>query len=106
LCDRFDIDRSNRTLHGALIDCELLGDVYLALTRGQDSLLIDIGSDTAAGGQYNSKPRRERKKPLKVLAAAEQELEQHTAYLADLDKSTKGDCLWLKMTSTVDAVSS
>lgn len=106
LCDRFDIDRSNRTLHGALIDCELLGDVYLALTRGQDSLLIDMGGDNAAGGQYSNKPRRERKNPLKILPADEQELEQHATYLADLDKSTKGDCLWLKMTSTADAVSS
>ena len=46
LCDRFEIDRSARTLHGALIDCELLSDVYLAMTRGQESLVMDIVDNT------------------------------------------------------------
>lgn len=104
LCDRFDIDRSNRTLHGALIDCELLGDVYLALTRGQDSLLIEAGNDDAVGS-VDRRPRRERKRALKVLPATAQELEQHASYLADLDKSTKGACLWLKLAAEPDVSS-
>ena len=103
LCDRFEIDRSNRTLHGALIDCELLGDVYLALTRGQDSLLMDFGSHSHGGASHGGKPRRECKAAPRVRYATEQELAQHADYLADLDKNTKGDCLWLKMTKPDDA---
>jgi DNA polymerase-3 subunit epsilon len=62
LCDRFDIDRSNRTLHGALIDCELLSEVYLWMTRGQESLVMDIDVDAGStqGGdiQFERKPCR------------------------------------------------
>lgn len=93
LCDRFEIDRSGRTLHGALIDCELLSEVYLAMTRGQDSLLIDFvpaddGSGTAAGAA------RKARGPLKVLLPDEAELAAHAAYLDTLDKTIKGTCLW------------
>lgn len=93
LCDRYEIDRSNRVLHGALIDCELLAEVYLCLTRGQDSLLIDFGGagESADGGlSLQSRPRG----PLKVLAPSAGELAEHAAYLDTLDKSVKGQCLW------------
>lgn len=93
LCDRFEVDRSNRVLHGALIDCELLAEVYLCLTRGQDSLLIDFGGATPADGvgqNLIAKPRG----PLKVVAPTEEELAEHAAYLDTLDKAVKGPCLW------------
>lgn len=93
LCDRYEIDRSNRTLHGALIDCELLAEVYLCLTRGQDSLLIDFGGgaeSAGAGLALQSRPRG----PLKVLLPSAEELAEHAAYLDTLDKSVKGQCLW------------
>lgn len=93
LCDRFEVDRSNRVLHGALIDCELLAEVYLCLTRGQDSLLIDFGAATSSGGLGQgllAKPRG----PLKVLVPTEEELAEHAAYLDTLDKAVKGQCLW------------
>ena len=96
LCDRFEVDRSNRTLHGALIDCELLGEVYLSMTRGQNSLLVDAeeaepeACDTPLQfAAYQG--------PLKVVQASAEELESHQAYLADLDKGTKGACVWLKL---------
>ncbi|AOY00340.1 DNA polymerase III subunit epsilon [Jeongeupia sp. USM3] len=98
LCDRFEIDRSGRTLHGALIDCELLAEVYLALTRGQDSLLIDFaGGDAgdAAALFGRGKPR----KPLLVAGVPADDLAQHEAYLDVLDKSVKGTCLWRALTA-------
>lgn len=93
LCDRFEVDRSNRVLHGALIDCELLAEVYLCLTRGQDSLLIDFGgasSVESVSQNVAAKPRG----PLKVLLPSEDELAEHAAYLDALDKAVKGACLW------------
>ncbi|WP_174874711.1 DNA polymerase III subunit epsilon [Vogesella oryzae] len=93
LCDRFEIDRSNRTLHGALIDCELLAEVYLWMTRGQESLMMDIGYGDNADGSSSQGYRFERK-PLTVLAASAEELAAHQEYLDTLDKSVKGTCLW------------
>ncbi|WP_028453417.1 DNA polymerase III subunit epsilon [Chitinilyticum aquatile] len=92
LCDRYEIDRSNRVLHGALIDCELLSEVYLAMTRGQDSLLIDFhGVDDADGSGAG---RRLQGVPLIVSQPSAEELAAHQAYLDELDKIVKGDCLW------------
>ncbi len=93
LCDRFEVDRSNRILHGALIDCELLAEVYLCLTRGQDSLLIDFGGNTPADTGLQNKVAKPRG-PLKVLVPTAEELAEHAAYLDALDKSVKGQCLW------------
>ncbi|WP_024301750.1 DNA polymerase III subunit epsilon [Pseudogulbenkiania sp. MAI-1] len=92
LCDRFEIDRSNRTLHGALIDCELLGEVYLWMTRGQNSLVMDIDLD--AGGGAELAALEFERKPIKVIRASEEELSAHAAYLDELDKAVKGTCLW------------
>lgn len=94
LCDRFEVDRSNRTFHGALIDCELLCEVYLAMTRGQESLLMDIepiqsergGPALALSG--GARPR--------VQLASAEETALHESYLDGLDKAVKGSCLWRK----------
>ena len=93
LCDRFEIDRSNRTFHGALIDCELLAEVYLWMTRGQESLMMDIGYGEGSDGGTSQGFKFERK-PLTVLAATAEELAAHQEYLDALDKSVKGSCLW------------
>ncbi len=91
LCKRYAVDNSNRTLHGALLDAELLADVYIAMTRGQDSLLIDVSepaeTHTDATGTLP-------KVALRVLRANEDELAAHAALLADIDKESKGACLW------------
>ncbi|HEY6095044.1 MAG TPA: DNA polymerase III subunit epsilon [Gallionellaceae bacterium] len=94
LCDRYMIDNSHRTLHGALLDTELLAEVYLAMTRGQESLLGDeLGShdeqDAATGEMVRVAVR--------VLRASEEELAQHEQQLADIDKASKGQCLWKQL---------
>ncbi|TJZ73315.1 DNA polymerase III subunit epsilon [Chitiniphilus eburneus] len=94
LCDRYEIDRSGRTLHGALIDCELLSEVYLAMTRGQDSLLIDFLSDGGSGDAAADKARRDARKPRLIIQPSAAEIAAHGAYLDEMDKIIKGDCLW------------
>ena len=95
LCDRYQIDNSHRTLHGALLDTELLAEVYLSMTRGQESLLGD-GSDEEeeqAAALSGDTPRL----AVRVLFATEEELAQHAQQLADIGKASKGACLWKQM---------
>lgn len=95
LCDRFGVDRSGRTFHGALIDCALLGDVYLAMTRGQESLMMEV-SNTPEQEQtvITSVIKPSERVPLPVLLAEEQELMAHQAYLNLLDKKAGKPCVW------------
>jgi len=95
LCDRYQIDNSHRTLHGALLDTELLAEVYLGMTRGQESLLGEENSD-ADGVQFNAAGEAIHLS-VRVLPANEEELALHAAQLADIDKSSKGACLWQKL---------
>ncbi|OON63143.1 DNA polymerase III subunit epsilon [Massilia sp. KIM] len=91
LCDRYEISNAHRKLHGALLDAELLADVYLAMTRGQNSLTMDVEVESSAGGELiDVGPLGE----IIVVAAAAEELALHEAVLADLDKSMKGSCVW------------
>ncbi|MCS4533098.1 DNA polymerase III subunit epsilon [Neisseria montereyensis] len=92
LCNRFDVDRSKRVYHGALIDCELLGEVYLAMTRGQFDLMADGGSEEAE--QVHAVAEIKRPARLKVIQADETESSAHEAYLDALDKAVGGVCLW------------
>ena len=92
LCDRLGVDNSSRTLHGALLDAELLADVYINMTRGQDALLMD-GEETAAEGQELVVVDL-RQFELPVLLANEQEVLVHESALQDLDKASKGKTLW------------
>lgn len=93
LCDRFEIDRSNRTLHGALIDCELLANVYLAMTRGQHSLQME--EDETEILLASSKLKRP--EHMKILKATEEELHTHQKYLDKLDKASGGSCLYRQL---------
>jgi len=97
LCDRYQIDNSHRTMHSALLDTELLAEVYLAMTRGQDSLLGD-GSDEREE-QAAALPGGMPRLAVRVLFATEEELAQHAQQLADIDKASKGACLWKQMES-------
>lgn len=90
LCERFEIDNSARTMHGALLDCELLAEVYLALTRGQDSL--DIG--LAAQLQANTATSLTRPANLKILRATLEELQQHSIIIEGLQKASGGKAVW------------
>ena len=93
LCDRYQIDNSKRTLHGALLDANLLAEVYLAMTRGQDSLIIDM----APAPQVAAATRLAAGKlELVVISASAEELAEHEKQLAELDKASKGATLWRK----------
>ena len=92
LCDRLEVDNSGRTLHGALLDAELLADVYINMTRGQDALLMEVESHDH---QSNNAERVDlRNYQLPVITASEQELSHHEAVLAQLDKSSSGNTIW------------
>lgn len=92
LCDRYQVDNSRRTLHGALLDTELLAEVYLAMTRGQDSLLDegdDDGDERSAALELGAA-----RPPLRVVLPTEEELAAHAQQLEDIAKASKGGCLW------------
>jgi DNA polymerase-3 subunit epsilon len=96
LCKAFEVDNSARELHGALLDAEILADVYLAMTGGQTDLNLHNNAQrgNANGpGDVQHKPIKNRR-PLKVLTAKADELEQHQQRLA-LVKNEGGKCLWL-----------
>lgn len=88
LCRHFGIDNSRRTLHGALLDAELLADVYMAMTRGQESLMMTLDkpeqTDVDVAPKINA--------PILVKQATADEQAAHEAYLAGLAKS--GNCIW------------
>jgi len=92
LCDRLGVDNSGRTLHGALLDAELLADVYINLTRGQEALLMDISDDQP---QHQSvTPIDLSSYQLPVLRANSQELTLHEDVLKQLDKASGGKTVW------------
>ena len=99
LCDRLEVDNSGRTLHGALLDAELLADVYINLTRGQDALLIDTGPTdvaTITTVQVDLSTFM-----LPVIEASAQECEAHAVVLKELDKSSNGKTIWQKAAETM-----
>lgn len=96
LCKRYAVDNSQRELHGALLDAEILADVYLLMTGGQVNLNINDQSNSETGEiTKNSQIRRlpEQRTPLKVIAANEQELANHHKKLKAI-KSASGHCVW------------
>ena len=103
LCDRLGVDNSGRTLHGALLDAELLADVYINLTRGQDALLIaDDVQDGGTGPQTVQIDLRGIVLP--VLRASEAELAGHEEVLAQIDKASGGKTIWRTFESGEKAV--
>jgi DNA polymerase-3 subunit epsilon len=93
LCDRYGISNAHRVLHGALLDAELLAEVYLSMTRGQNSLTMDLGTEeevNAGDGKLELAPLSE----VIVLAASEDELALHEDVLNQLDKEARGSCVW------------
>jgi DNA polymerase-3 subunit epsilon len=94
LCERYGIDNSARTLHGALLDANLLAEVYLAMTRGQDSLVMDIESAPAL---VDAVRHATGNLDLVVIQASAEELAAHALQLADLDKASRGACVWSRL---------
>ena len=94
LCGRLEVDNSGRTLHGALLDAELLADVYINMTRGQDALLIEVETEDETV-TTREVPRIDLSSiVLPILVASEEEVAAHEAVLAQLDKSTGGKTIW------------
>jgi DNA polymerase-3 subunit epsilon len=95
LCSRYEIDNAHRTLHGALLDTELLAEVYFAMTRGQESLL---GDERAPATRTLAVLSTDASRPkLRVLQPDVAELAEHAQQLADIDKASKGKCLWMQL---------
>jgi len=92
LCERFSISNEHRTLHGALLDAQLLAEVYLAMTRGQEDLTIDLIDYTVnhdAASQPKALPTK-----LKLMAASAEDCKAHEQILADIAKASKKDPVW------------
>lgn len=95
LCDRLGVDNSSRTLHGALLDAELLADVYINLTRGQDALLVDLDADEGAAMRSEANARIDFSTfALGVLPASDEEVSAHEVILQQLDKACGGKAVW------------
>ncbi len=98
LCRRLEVDNSNRTLHGALLDAGLLAEVYVRLTRGQDSLVIDAGAASSASGGAASEPLTSLDAfALYAVTVGDDERSAHEAVLAELDKASGGKTVWRRM---------
>ena len=93
LCKRYEVDASGRTLHGALLDAELLADVYLAMTGGQVSLTLDGGDEGGAGAGGPVRARRSGT-PLPVIEPTAEEQAAHEAMLQTLDEAAGAPCRW------------
>lgn len=95
LCNRYEIDNTHRSLHGALLDTELLAEVYFAMTRGQESLLGEdappVMRQPAVLSTADSRVK------LNVLLPSEEELAHHAQQLIAIDKASRGTCLWKSM---------
>jgi len=92
LCDRLYVDNSSRSLHGALLDAELLADVYINMTRGQEALLMETDAEVDEVGSVTIVDLRVFDLP--VLQASEAEREAHAQVLRELDKASGGKVLW------------
>ena len=104
LCERFGVDNAHRSVHGALLDAQLLAEVYLTMTRGQETLTIDMAPPTAvAGGASGAAADLAGTRPApRTIAPTAAELAAHEEYLAALDKESGGRCLWLAVDSSAD----
>ncbi|MGX2973980.1 DNA polymerase III subunit epsilon [Ursidibacter arcticus] len=103
LCDRLGIDNSKRVLHGALLDAEILADVFLMMTGGQIALLTDEETETnAIDSDSHFVQTAISSEGLIVLQPTEEEQQAHLDYLKLLDKKSKGNCLWAKIAADDD----
>ena len=98
LCQRYGINNANRTLHGALLDAELLAEVYLAMTGGQVSLSLTVPElvKDKVSEEGDDATTRTASRALKVIYADEVELAAHEKWLSKLDEASHGHCVWLR----------
>jgi DNA polymerase-3 subunit epsilon len=94
LCERYAVDHSKRTLHGALLDAQLLADVWVAMTRGQETLDIVMASAQAPAMALSAAPL---KAALVVVRASDEEMAAHKAMCERIERESKGRCLWMRI---------
>jgi len=94
LCKRYQVDNAHRELHGALLDAEILADVYLAMTGGQTNLLLEA----APPSRNFERVARSERVPLPVIRPDAEELALHQEWLRDIDEQAQGGCVWLQVT--------
>ena len=96
LCKRYDVNNAHRERHGALLDAELLAEVYLAMTGGQATLELDTGRKLERQRSGNARPVQ-RPTQLAVVAPSAEDLEAHERALKAVEKASRGACLWMKV---------
>ncbi|OGI63401.1 MAG: DNA polymerase III subunit epsilon [Candidatus Muproteobacteria bacterium RBG_16_60_9] len=101
LCRRYSVDNSQRSFHGALLDAEILADVYLAMTGGQTTLFEDPHASNAGAGLESELRRIHDKPPLPIIVATEAERAAHLAWIEEIDKSSGGRCVWKRLDAVV-----
>jgi len=101
LCKRYEVDNTQRTLHGALLDSEILADVYLAMTSGQSSLSLKEESTQASNAKRRKRKLDPNRPRIPVLDANTDELKQHRERLEEIEKQSADGCLWLKLEAEV-----
>lgn len=104
LCERYTVDNAQRSVHGALLDAQLLAEVYLTMTRGQETLTIDMAPPPAlsldsSGAAVDLAAAR---KTVGIIAPSEEELAAHREYLLLLDRESTGRCVWLALEAIID----
>ena len=95
LCGRYRVDNAHREKHGALLDAEILADVYLAMTGGQAALSLDGAAESGAPSAVSERRPLARRGQLRVVRASEAEVAAHTGRLAAIDRASGGRCVWL-----------
>jgi DNA polymerase-3 subunit epsilon len=97
LCKRYDVDNTQRELHGALLDAEILADVYLMMTSGQSSLSLQDESEEVLKRRRRARKFDPQRTPLRVIVAGTDELRTHQDRLQEIEKSSEQGCLWLDL---------
>lgn len=97
LCKRYMVDNTQRELHGALLDAEILADVYLMMTGGQSSLSLGYEENSGQSNSQTLKKLSADRQPLKIIRASENELSAHEARLKEIDDAADNGCVWLKI---------
>ena len=95
LCKRYEVDNSQRELHGALLDAEILADVYLAMTGGQTRLQLGTEEQLVTATEHRARTFDKNRAPLKVIRADSEELAAHQQRLEVIDKESGNNCVWL-----------
>lgn len=97
LCKRYEVDNTQRQLHGALLDAEILGDVYLVMTSGQESLLLKEEETEDSRRRRRASKLDSNRAAIAVIQATSEELDAHQGRLQEIDNSSEQGCLWLQL---------